>query len=263
MWAIKFQQHTNKYDHLKLLNQYYKSIRALTQSIDVVSKNAPLDSYKLIVAPDLNVLPANTAQHLLEWVRGGGHLVLGPRSGMKDEYNALWPERQPGPLADALGGRVEQFYALEKDAPVSGEWGDGKASVWAEQLSARDPQTKVVMRYGKSNGWLDSQPAVITRRVGKGSITYIGTLLDDALMNAAAKWIVSSAQLAPALGTVPDGVEVNRRTGQQGDIFILENFATEPRSITLPHPLHDELSGQTTATLTLAPYAVAVLTAAH
>ena len=43
----------------------------------------------------------------------GGHLVLGPRSGMKDEHNALNVERQPGPLVAPLGGRVEQYYALD------------------------------------------------------------------------------------------------------------------------------------------------------
>lgn len=263
MWAIRFQKHTNKYDHLKLLGQYYKALRARTQSLDLVNPNAPLDGYKVVVAPDLNVLSENTANNLLDWVQAGGHLVLGPRSGMKDEYNALWPERQPGPLAQALGGRVEQFYALESDAPVSGEWGVGKASVWAEQLSSRDAQTKVLMHYGKSNGWLDDQPAAITRNVGKGSITYIGAWLDDETTASAAKWMISSAHISPALGPVPDGIEVNRRVGKNNEVFIVENFARESRVVQLPRPLHDELSGQTSTSLTLQPYGVAILTPAH
>ena len=77
----------------------------------------------MVVAPSLNVIPEALAEHLLEYVRKGGHLVLGPRSGMKDEFNALLPQRQPGFLTDALGGRVEQYYALEKDIPVSGAVG--------------------------------------------------------------------------------------------------------------------------------------------
>ena len=39
----------------------------------------------------LNVLPEATAEHLIDYVNHGGHLVLGPRSGMKDSYNALYP----------------------------------------------------------------------------------------------------------------------------------------------------------------------------
>ena len=48
---------------------------------------------------------------------------------------------------------------------------------------------EVLMRYGKSNGWLDGQPAAITRKVGKGRITYIGAWLDPKTMAQAAKWM--------------------------------------------------------------------------
>ena len=172
-----------------LLKSYYRALRQISQSVDVVSAYAPLDGYKLVAAPSLNVLPKDLADHLLEYVRNGGHLVLGPRSGMKDEFNALLPQRQPGFLVDALGARVEQYYALEKDFPVSGAWGNGEASIWAEQLKSQAPGDEVLLKYGKSNGWLDDQPAVITRAYGKGRITYVGAVLDDKLMAAAAEWM--------------------------------------------------------------------------
>jgi len=44
------------------------------------------------------------------------HLVLGQRSGMKDTDNSLQMKRGPGALVDLLGGRVEQFYAIDFDA---------------------------------------------------------------------------------------------------------------------------------------------------
>ena len=78
------------------------------------SRYAPLSQYKLVVAPGLNVLSDAAAKNLIEYVRQGGHLVLGQRSGMKNDDNGLQPQRQPGPLADLLGGRVEQYYALTR-----------------------------------------------------------------------------------------------------------------------------------------------------
>ena len=167
-WALQFQKHTQKYDDVELLKTYYRALRQISQSVDVVGAYAPLDSYKLVVAPSLNVLPKDLADHLLEYVRQGGHLVLGPRSGMKDEFNALLPQRQPGFLVDALGGRVEQYYALEKDVPVSGALGSGEASIWAEQLKSQAPGDEVLLQYGRSNGWLDDQPAIITRSLREG-----------------------------------------------------------------------------------------------
>jgi len=258
-WAIQFQKHTEKYDDIGLLKSYYRALRHLSQSVDVVSPYAPLDSYQLVVAPSLNVLPKDLAEHLLEYVRNGGQLVLGPRSGMKDEFNALLPQRQPGYLTDALGARVEQYYALEKAFPVSGTWGTGSASIWADQLKARVTDAEVLLKYGKSNGWLDEQPAAVTRAYGKGRITYIGAILDDKLMAAAAEWMVQKSGVPPGFGSLPEGVEVSRRMGGGKQLYILINYAQDSRRVALPHPMKVLLENKQAETLELAPYGVSVL----
>jgi beta-galactosidase len=258
-WAIQFQKHTEKYDDIGLLKSYYRALRHLSQSVDVVSAYAPLDSYKLVVAPSLNVLPKDLGDHLLEYVRNGGQLVLGPRSGMKDEFNALLPQRQPGYLGDALGARVEQYYALEKEFPVFGTWGSGTASIWADQLKTRVPDAEPLLKYGKSNGWLDDQPAAVTRSYGKGRITYIGAILDDKLMAAAAEWMVQKSGVIPVFGALPEGVEVSRRLGGGKQVFILINYAQESRRVALPHPMKALLDNKQAETLELAPYGVSVL----
>jgi len=258
-WAIQFQKHTEKYDDIGLLKSYYRALRHLSQSVDVVSPYAPLDSYQLVVAPSLNVLPQDLAEHLLEYVRNGGQLVLGPRSGMKDEFNALLPQRQPGYLTDALGARVEQYYALEKAFPVSGTWGTGSASIWADQLKARVTDAEVLLKYGKSNGWLDEQPAAVTRAYAKGRITYIGAILDDKLMAAAAEWMVQKSGVPPGFGSLPEGVEVSRRMGGGKRLYILINYAQDSRRVALPHPMKVLLENKQAETLELAPYGVSVL----
>jgi beta-galactosidase len=258
-WAIQFQKHTEKYDDIGLLKSYYRALRHLSQSVDVVSAYAPLDSYKLVVAPSLNVLAKDLGDHLLEYVRNGGQLVLGPRSGMKDEFNALLPQRQPGYLADALGARVEQYYALEKEFPVFGTWGSGTASIWADQLKTRVPDAEPLLQYGKSNGWLDDQPAAVTRSYGKGRITYIGAILDDKLMAVAAEWMVQKSGVIPVFGALPEGVEVSRRMGGGKQVFILINYAQESRRVGLPHPMKALLDNKQEETLELAPYGVSVL----
>ena len=260
-WAIQFQKHNQKYDDIGLLKSYYRALRKLTQSVDVISAKSPLEGYKLVVAPSLNVLPRAVAEHLLNYVRSGGHLVLGPRSGLKDEHSELLAQRQPGYLADALGGRVEQFYALEKDFSVSGKWGSGQASIWAEQLSALNPDTQILMRFGKSNGWLDDQPVAITRSYGKGSIAYIGAILDEKLMKAAAEWMVKESGVAPAFISVPDSVEVSVRSGGDKRVFVLINFGQETQKVNLGKKMKLLLSDGQGESVELPPYGVEVFQA--
>jgi beta-galactosidase len=182
---------------------------------------------------------------------------------MKDDDNSLQVNRQPGPLVPLLGGRVEQWYAQEKDVPVSGLWGTGESKIWAEQLSVSDPATKVLMRYGKSNGWLDGQPAAITRKVGAGSITYIGAGLDDTTLANAAKWMVSESNIQTLPIDLPSGVDLYIRSRHEagGDhtVYILINFGSDAATVKLPSTMTDVLNSGTTQSVTLNPYDVRIL----
>ncbi len=258
-WAINWQKHTAKYDQFAILKSYYNALRKLSQSIDIVSPYAPLDKYKLVVAPDLSLIPKELADRLAAYVQNGGHLVLGPRSGQKDEFNALLPIRQPGYLAEVLGGKVEQYYALENNISASGTLGSGEVTVWAEQLKTTASDAEVLLRYGKSNGWLDGQPCVITRRYGRGQITYVGTELDDKLMNSTAEWLARNSGVTQAFGPVPDGIEVTRRVSPESTVFVLINFNKEKQIVNLPRTMKSLLDGKEVKSVELPQYGVAVL----
>jgi beta-galactosidase len=258
-WAINWQRHNQAFDPVQNLVAYYGAVRALTNTVDIVSPKVDLKQYKLVVAPALNVISDDVAKNLIDYVQGGGNLVLGQRSGMKDDDNGLQPERQPGPLTDLLGGRVDQYYALLNPVPVSGAWGSGDTKVWAELLSVKNPETKVLMTYGKSNGWLDGQPAAITRKVGKGSITYIGADLNEEQMAAAAKWMVQMSGVTAPFGELPKGVDLYERQGAGKDVWILINFGEAPQTVALPASFENVLAGGDTQSVTLNRFDVVVL----
>ena len=127
--------------------------------------------------------------------------------------------------------------------------------------SAKDSGTEVLMRYGKSNGWLDGQPAAISRKVGNGRITYIGAWLDPKTMAEAAKWMTDTSGVKPVFGPVPAGVEVSARYGAHGAVFIVINLSGKPQAITLPREMNDVLEGGSKRSVNLANYGVAVLSA--
>jgi beta-galactosidase len=259
-WAIDFNRFSNRYEQLEVLHSYYKALRQQTQSVDIIAPTADLSRYKLIVAPSLNIVSADLAKTLSQWVERGGHLVLGPRTGMKNEFNALNTQRQPGPLGATLGGRVEQFYALLEDVPVSGDWGRGTATIWAETLAPKSTDVEVLLRYGAGNDWLTDQPAAIRRHVGQGSITYLGALVDASLMKQLAKqWTAMARVDSPAIA-VSDRVSVGRRVGQGREVYVMTNFSASAQDIALPESMSDVLNGGETAKVHLPRYGVAVLT---
>jgi beta-galactosidase len=112
---------------------------------------------------------------------------------------------------------------------------------------------EVLETYGKSNGWLDGKPAAITRKVGKGRITYIGAWLDGSAMTAAAKWMADMSGVKPALGAVPEGVE------DHGTVYILLNLSKTEQTVSLPSAMNDVLEGGSKQSLKVPIYGIAVL----
>jgi beta-galactosidase len=242
-WALDFQRHDKDFDPVGEFTAFYRPLQLGAQSIDVIATDAPLQSYALVVAPALHVLSASQAEHLADYLHQGGHLVLGPRSGMKDPYNALWPQRQPGPLSKLLGAQVEQFYALDQAVSLSGEIGSGQANIWAETLESLSPDTHVLMSYGADQGWLSGKPAIVTRQVGKGTITYIGAWLDPALMSKVADRLLSDSAIKPIIPDAPADIEVCERDGAGKTVWILINHGRTPQSVRLPQPAKAVLVG--------------------
>jgi beta-galactosidase len=258
-WTINWQRENPNYNPIDELMSYYQPLHALGNSIDIVSPMNDLSKYKLVVAPGLNVMPQSVADNLMRYVKQGGNLVLGQRSGMKDWDNSRWQERQPGPLTALLGGRVEQYFALRGNVPVTGDWGANEDKLYAERLQVEAPDVKVLMRYGKSNGWLDGSPAAITRKVGRGSITYIGIWMNDAGMKRAAQWMLDTSGVQPDLPAVQAGVEVERRVGEGKNVLVFENFSADEQTIPFAHAMRDVLNGSTVRSATLPVYGVAIV----
>jgi beta-galactosidase len=232
-WAIDLQRHHRDFDPVKSFTDFYRPLRVQAQGVAIVPAEADLSRYPLVVAPNLNVLTEDQAKALDRYVRAGGHLVLGPRSGMKDDANALWPQRQPGPLVDLLGARVEQFYALDQDVGIAGSV-EGKASIWAEALTPVARDVRTLATYRDAGGWLDGKPAIVTRSVGRGSITYVGAWLDPATMAKLAANLLADAKVAPIVTGADPDLEIAERAGPGKRLLIVINHGNAAHPVALP-----------------------------
>jgi beta-galactosidase len=258
-WDINWQKMNPAYDPVAELMSYYTPLRQLGYSVDIVPPDRDLSQYKLVIAPGLTVLEQPQADNLARYVKGGGHLVLAQRSGMKDENNSRWPQRQPGPLVDLLGARVEQYMALLEPVSVDGTWGSSPAKLFAEQLHVINPDTRVLMRWHAPNSWLDGEPAAVTRSVGQGSIAYMGAWMDDPAMKRAVEWMLNSSGARPDLFAVPATVEVFHRAGAGKDVFIIGNYSTSATKVKLPESMENVLTGDRSGVVDLPAFGVAVL----
>ncbi len=259
-WSIEFQRHHGDFDYVAHFNHYYRALAVNNVSVDIVSADETLDDYKLVIAPALLILNDRRVTNLTNFVQRGGHLVLTIRTGMKDEYNALLPSRQPGPLATLSGVEVEDYYALDELVPLEGKLLNGSSKQWAERLKLLDQNLAIPMaRYGKSNGWLDGQVAMVAHAYGRGMVYTMGVYLDEQAQQTFIDHVLQTAGVR--CFESPEGVEVSTRVDPGGQrIHIVINHTAAERSLRLPWLAFDHLSKRDVRELQLEPYGVAIVT---
>jgi len=260
-WSIEFQRHQGDFDYVAHFNHYYRALSVNNISVDVISTDETLEGYQLVIAPALLTLNDKRVANLTNFVQRGGHLVLTIRTGMKDEYNALLPSRQPGPLAKLSGVEVEDYYALDELVPIEGNLLKGASKQWAERLKLLDQQLAIpVSRYGKSNGWLDGQVAMAAHPYGRGMVYTVGVYLNEEAQQTFVDHVLQTAGVRGMKS--PEGVEVSTRVDPAGRaIYIVINHTAAERNLSLVWPALEHLTGQTVQNeLILMPYGIAILT---
>ncbi|MEU9122971.1 beta-galactosidase [Streptomyces sp. NPDC048506] len=277
-WALELDSKpSTALDHSRIALDHYRPLFEAGVACDVVPPQRELSGYRLVVAPNLYLLTAADAERLAAYVRDGGQLLVSFFSGIVDEHDRVHPGGCPAPLRELLGLRVEEFWPLEAGRTVAvdggttlfersrelgGGAGAGRADLWSEAIDLEGAEA--LLRF--TDGDLAGRPAVTRHGYGRGTVWYVGTRLEPALMRALLDDVREAAGVAPVLPGLPAGVQAAVREGAGGRYLFLLNHGTRTVEVGLPGPMRDALAADDDAAsgavdrVVLAARGVAVLT---
>jgi len=218
-----------------------------------------LARYKVLVFPHPAVLTEKTAALLHAYCEQGGKLILGARSGYKDEHGQCYPLPLPGVAADLTGTLVQDFTPIgPEDAPVPVVFlkGESKAALFCDILEPTG-NTEVLAVFG--GDYYENKAALTRHAVGNGEAYYYGSAFDK----KAADLLLGMLELAsPArdMAEIPEAVELAVRSGPTGRFAFLLNYLHAPQTVRLLLPQEDVLTGRILeGDVELPPYGVLIL----
>lgn len=220
---------------------------------DVIDPTHDLAQYKVLVVPMMPSIPADTRRRLAEWVRNGGHLLLGPLVGYRTEEHTAFTDREFGELEDLIGGESALRFTVHwMEDRVNVAFADGTASRTRNWCEAYAPTTgKVLARY--EGGYGNGLPAVLENAVGKGVVITTGCKVSEEAYLHLVKQLMARAGVK-AVASGSREVSVVPRARADGSVagYGIINLAESDQEITLPAGGIDRLSGRKTQpTITL------------
>ncbi len=262
LWSLGFQPGYEGNSLQAAILRYYNALSRVGVNADLVNRQADLAKYKLVLAPDLNVMPDETARKLVSYVEKGGVLLADCRTGIKDCNNLCHERTLPGLLSPALGIRIEEYSALGSNVryAVKGEAGlDGSYNAIRHTDWVTPDGAETLARY--SEQWHMKPFAAVTRnRLGKGQGWYVGTVIEqESFYDALIAQLLKGADIRPVVDP-PNGVETSIRQGQGKKLLFVMNHTDQPATVNVPEGKAELLSGgRTDKTLRLDRFGVAVV----
>ncbi|HJR80864.1 MAG TPA: beta-galactosidase [Anaerolineales bacterium] len=262
-FAFQIQPNNPGFSYPEHFHQIYRAFYGQHASIDIISPNADLSTYRLVLAPALHLITQATAENLKRYVQAGGTLVVTQRTGVKDESNTVVDQRLPGLLAEICGVEVEEYDSLSSQMQNSLEFTvpelvDGACPTVGVLCDILKPTSaEVLARY--TGDYYAGKPAITLNRFGAGRAMYIGAVGNPQLYDRLAKWLLDTTGLQNGLAA-PPGVELARRTHSDGPLRFILNHNNTPQTIHLESPCMNLLDGmQLTGDVQLAPFGVLIL----
>jgi len=247
------------------MRRLYGALYRLNAGVDFIFPDTEdLSGYKVIVVPPLYIASDALLGRLVDYVRGGGHLVLTLKSGFCDEYSTVRATMAPGPLREAAGIHYQEFSNLAKPLDLRGDplqaGAQNQVSDWAEMLLL--DTAKPVAYY--DHPFFGQYPAITENHFGKGMVTYEGTVLSAALQQKLLERVFEQAQVAGPDQKLPSAVRVKHGVNRAGKaIHYYFNFSAAPQSLAYSYGRGLELLSKRpvapASSLTLEPWGVAIV----
>lgn len=227
--------------------------------LDETTSPEQLSRYRLLIDPHPAILTKRTAELLEKYVRGGGMLLFGARTGYKDEHGRCRRMPAPGFAADLCGIRVKDFTFVRPEEPVSAMKNEQRIDMplFNEILAESSPDVKVLARYRDS--YCGGEAAVTKRTVGKGAAFYFAAGFNEQNVQVILDAFGVSEPCRDRF-LLPECCELAIREKAGCRYYFVLNYSSEDQTVRIKQPMMEMLSGTKREGRTVLPkYGVFVL----
>lgn len=227
-WSIERQPQNRTWNTLGHIEKYYRTLKAFGAPVDFITEKQDLTPYPVVIVPAYQLVDKELVERWTAYAKQGGNLVISCRTAQKDRFGRL-PEAPFGSMIFDLTGNEMEFYdLLLPDEPGVVKMGDNhyRWNTWGEILRPAKG-TQVWATFEEE--FYAGKPAVTTRRLGRGTVTYVGVDSTDGALEKAVLQRLYDALHIPVLD-LPYGVTMEYRNG----MGIVLNYGDKPYRFELP-----------------------------
>lgn len=227
-WSVDRQKQTFQWDTWNYPIKFLEIAKSFGAPVDIIPETADLSKYKFVIIPAYELVDSQLVKKWASYVANGGHIITTCRTGTKNRMGHFWEGKTAAALTPLTGTHITATDMLSNytNGSILMNSKQYKWNNWAELL-VPDENTETLATY--DNQFYKGMAAVVKRRHGKGTVTYIGVDTDDAqLERDVLREVYTSANVA--IENYPEGVYVYWRDG----FYVAVNYSSGNYTMNVP-----------------------------
>lgn len=245
-WALRIKPVNDPvWNYLDYCGEIYHLLQKSGIGADVISYDADLSKYKLVILPGAFILREEYREKFRQYVSRGGHLAATFLSSVKNEDNIGYTESLPAGLTDVFGVTVQEVEPVFADNTASvrismeGLDAVSKDGGWCDLLEG---SARMIGTYADT--YKAGSGVISANEYGRGMAYYIGTGLEPEVFQKLLAAVCDRAEVFRIPICVPEKVEITCRRCKQSRIYYLVNFTQGHVRIPVPGTYADLVSGR-------------------
>ncbi|MDR0815314.1 MAG: beta-galactosidase [Bacteroidales bacterium] len=228
-WEMEKNKQTTEWNTENHVDKYYSALKNFGAPVDFIDERNDFSKYRVVVAPAYEMVDAALVQRWKQYVEQGGNMVLTCRSGHKNRNGQLFETPFAASIAPLIGAKIDFYDLLLPQTPDNVLFEQQKYpwTSWGEILIP-DKETETWASY--LGDFYEGRPAITFRRLGKGSVTYIGVDSQNGQLEKATLAKLYARLNIPLLD-LPAGLHIEYRDG----FGIAVNYADKSHTLPLPN----------------------------
>ena len=231
MASFRIQRQSFLMDYKQEVYRLYRPFYEKNVNIDVIPSYVDFSMYKVLLIPTMIVFKNEVQEKIREFVKNGGKVVFTFRTAIKDYYNNLTlGQFNPSFYTDLIGGFVEEIESLQEGQFVKlkgvNEFNgiEGSGTVFRDMLKTTTAES--LFKY--NDEFYNDLSAITLNKFGKGEAYYIGTGVDNNLMDLLMSKIIKEANIESIESE--SGVEVVKRMVNTEEYYFVINHTSDIKS---------------------------------
>ena len=198
-----------------------------------------LTRYRVLIYPHGLILSERKAALLKAYVEEGGCLILGARTGQKDENGKCVMMPMPGLLAEVTGSDVREFtFVGPADDKVNMNWNGIllDTGIFNDILEPIGSNAKVLAEY--AGNYYKGQPALIENPYGNGKVLHFGGTFTQENVKALLEYVGVLKPYCDIL-ELPKDCEITAKEKEGRTYIFVLNYVEEPQEIFIKRAVKD------------------------